>query len=388
MYIPRLLENEINKTINNHKVLLLLGARQVGKTTLIKHLLKERRGSLLNVDLEVDRNRLLRAAKVSANDAMKSLGAEQVLVIDEAHRVKDIGRIAKGWYDSDVKTKIILLGSSSTTLLYLAAAELTGRNEKFYLTPLLFTEVLREQNWFQPDLPPADTQEGFNGQIQTLLLDRMVFGSYPEAYLAADTESYLTNLSSDYLFKDLFTMSQVRSPDEVRRLLLELAANIGQTISTSQLATRLKSSRQTIERYLDLLTGIFVIFSLPAYSTDGSKEITRGRKYYFLDTGVKNVLQREFVVSPQRSDINALFENWVLAEIYKQSKTFNRLEDLYFWQSRNGSSVELIVKKGSELHPFNIKYHPHAAKPSRAFTNAYGIEPKIIHPGNILEYLL
>lgn len=387
VYIPRVLEETLKTSLTTSKVLLLLGARQVGKTTLIEQALLRRRA--LNMDVEVDRARVMAAAKLAPEEAVRSLGAGKgdVLVIDEAHRVPDIGRITKGWYDARVPVKIVLLGSSSATLLDIAAAELTGRNEKLWLTPLLFTEVLQQQAWFSRAHEPASLHQLFADQIAALLLDRVVYGSYPEAYLAHEPQQYLTNLSSDYLLKDIFTESIVRSPDDVRRLLAELASNVGQTLSVNQLATRLHISRQTVRRYLDLLEGIFVIFSLPAYHTDPEKEITKSRKYYFWDNGVTNALQREWVVSPSRSDIEALWENWVIAEIMKQSCTFRRPEDLFFWQSRNGSVVDLIVKQGSVLHPFDISFVLHD-KPSRAFTNVYGLEPTVLHPHNCLEFLV
>jgi predicted AAA+ superfamily ATPase len=340
------------------------------------------------MDIDVDRARLLAAAKLSPEEAVRSLGGGAVLVIDEAQRVPDIGRICKGWYDARVPTKVILLGSASATLLDMAAAELAGRNEKVWLTPLLFAEVLGEQKWFSEEREAGELHRDFPEQIRSLLLNRLVFGSYPEAYLTETPEQYLSNLSGDYLLKDIFTASLVRSPEDVRRLLLELAGEIGHTVSVAQLATRLAISRPTVQRYLDLLEGIFVIFSLPAYATDPAKEVTKSHKYYFWDTGVKNALQREWVVSENRSDINQLWENWVIAEIVKQSRTWRRQEDLFFWRSRNDSTVDLVVKQGSVLHPFNIRFDEHAAGHSRSFARLYGVETKTIHPGNVLEVLL
>lgn len=387
IYIPRVLETELKQAFTTKKVLLLLGARQVGKTTIIEKILPQQRA--LNMDIEVDRARVKAASKLSPVDAVRSLGAGKgsVLVIDEAHRVPDIGRIAKGWYDAHVPVKIVLLGSSSATLLDIAAAELTGRNEKLWLTPLLFSEIIQQQEWFSAGSTAPTLHDAFGEQVQALLLQRLVYGAYPEAYLSAQPEHYLTNLTSDYLLKDIFTESIVRSPDDVRRLLIDLAGNIGQTVSVNQLATRLHLSRQTVQRYLDLLEGIFVIFSLPAYFTDVEKEVTKSRKYYFWDTGVKNALQREWVVSPHRSDIEVLWENWVMSEIMKQSKTFRRQEDLFFWQSRNGSVVDLVVKQGSAVYPFDINFTPHA-KPTRAFANVYDSVPRTIHPHNFLEYVI
>lgn len=384
MYIPRLLERQIETSLSNRKVLLLLGARQVGKTTLIEHILKNHTGDLLNMDIDVDRARLTAAAKLAPQEAVRNLSTGNLLVIDEAQRVPDIGRICKGWYDAHVPIKIILLGSASATLLDTAASNLAGRNEKFWLTPLLFQEIVQQQKWFEgARLAPDDFAE----QIRSLLLPRLVFGSYPEAFLANNPQQYLTNLSGDYLLKDIFTASIVRSPHDVRRLLLELASAIGTTIAVAQLATRLRLSRPTVQRYLDLLEGIFVIFSLPAYCTDPLKEVSKSRKYYFWDTGIKNALQREWVVSDKRSDIDRLWENWVMAEILKQSRTYSRQEDLFFWESRHGSTVDLVVKQGSELHPFDIEFNLHTASPSRSFERAYGVRSQVIHPDNIATVL-
>lgn len=387
MYIPRDLETQLNAALETPKVLFLLGARQVGKTTLIEQVLQSRKGEMLNMDIEVDRARLLAAASLAPAEAVRSLGGGEVLVIDEAQRVKNIGEIAKGWYDARVPTKIVLLGSSSATLLDIAAAELTGRNEKLWLTPLLFREVVGQQGWAAAG-GATGLQKFFGPQLRALLLSRMVYGSYPEAYLASDPQQYLTNLSGDYLLKDIFTGSAVRSPEDVRRLLMEIAKELGESLSVLQLATRLKLSRQTVQKYLDLLEAIFVIFSLPCYCTNTEAEVSKSRKYYFWDTGVKNALQREWVVGESRSDLKQLWENWVLAEILKQSKTFRRQEDLFFWQSRNGSTVQLVVKQGEDLHPFLIAWDKEEAGSGRSFANMYGREAGVIHAENVVEYLM
>ena len=389
MYIRRILEDDVLASLKNRKILFLLGARQVGKTTLIEKILETDSGDVLNMDTDIHRQRLLEAAALEPAEAVKALTGGRVLVIDEAQRVKDIGRITKSWYDAKVKTKIVLLGSSSATLLDLAASELVGRNEKLWLTPLLFGEVLAQQAWWREDLTAARAQEHYAKQVKALLMSRLVAGSYPEAYLTREPAKYLTNLTSDYLLKDIFTKSLVRSPEDVRRLLLELAQETGSTVSVNQLATRLKLSRQTIQRYLELLEGIFVIFKLPAYATDSDKEINKGVKYYFWDTGVKNALLQEWTISETRGDIDKLWENWVIAEIAKQRLTYGRLEDLFFWRSRHGSNVELVVKQGSSINPFTIVYDPDDAsrRPSQSFASAYGVTPKTIHRDNVLEVL-
>jgi len=387
-YIPRSIEKSISQSLGNRKVLFLLGARQVGKTTLVEHILKTSHGDLLNMDTQIDRARFKDAAQLEPAEGVRALTTSGILVIDEAQRVPAIGRIVKGWYDARVPVKIILLGSSSATLTDIAASELVGRNEKLWLTPLLWEEVLTQQKWFAGHRPPRQLQDSFAQMLRALLMQRLIFGSYPEAYLTEDPRTYMENLVGDYLLKDIFTKSLVRSPEDVRRLLMELTREIGATISVLQLATRLKLSRQTVQRYLDLLEGIFVIFKIPAYCTNPAAEVARSYKYYFWDTGVKNAIQREWTVSTGRSDIDRLWENWVIAEIMKLSCTYRRHEDLFFWRSRHDSNVELVVKQGEKLYPVNICFDPQAAKPSRAFTNAYGVAPKTIHRDNVLEFLL
>lgn len=387
-YIPRLLEEQVEKTFSNQKVLFLLGARQVGKTTLVNRLLSRHEGRVLNMDIESDRARLLDASHLEPKEAVRALGGKDVLVIDEAHRVKNIGRICKGWYDDHVKPKIILLGSSSATLLSTAAAELTGRNEKLWLTPLLLREIIEQQEWFYAKHSAQKLQQAFPRQVKALLSNRLVFGSYPEAYLSVDPAAYLENLGHDYLLKDMFTTAAMRSPMDIRRLLSELAGNIGVSVSVLELATRLKLNRATVEKYLDLLEGIFVIFSLPAFATNRIKEVHRSRKYYFWDNGVMNSLHRLWTVSDRRVDVEQLWQNWVMAEIFKQSRTFNRHEELFFWQSRNGSTVDLIVREGEKLHAFDMRFDAHGYAPSRAFKNMYGFSPIAIHPANVLEYIL
>ncbi len=387
-YIPRTLQQVVEKSIASKKILILLGARQVGKTTLIQHVLQSHSGEMLNMDFEIDRNQLIAASKKDISEVTRAFGAGNLIVIDEAQRLKNIGRIVKGWYDKQIDLKIVLLGSSSDALVAMAGSELVGRNEKVHLTPLLFREILEQQTWYTAGDTAASTHEFFNDQVRAMLLERIVYGSYPEAYNSHDPRQYLKNLVGDYLLKDMFTSSAIRSPEDIRRLLIELAGEVGNVVAVSQLATRTNLSRQTVTRYLDLLEGISVIFSIPSYSTDPVKESNHSHKYYFWDTGVRNELLREWTVSEGRTDIDALWENWVMAEIAKLRLTYLRHEDLFFWQSRNGSTVDLVIKQGSDLHPFDFRFHADEAKPSRAFKNMYGMTTKTVHPDNVLEVLL
>ena len=284
MYIERSIEKEVARVIEGDKVAILLGARQVGKTTLIEPFVKAQDGLLLNCDIEVDKARLLAASTLSPADAMIALGNPKLLVIDEAQNLPGIGRIVKGWYDARVSTKIVLLGSSSLDLLDETAEPLTGRNEKLYLTPLLFTEVIRSQSWYSSQFTTDNLKTQFAGQIQTLLMQQIVFGGYPEAVKAADKEKYLLNLTADYLLRDVLQSGRVKGSDAIKRLLGLLAHQTGSDVSIDGLAGELKVSRQTIESYLDLLERSYVIFRVQAFSNNLRKEITKGIKIYFWDS--------------------------------------------------------------------------------------------------------
>lgn len=389
MYIPRLLDHKAANSLKNKKIIFILGPRQVGKTTLMEEFLKDHKGALLNLDIAVDAAKLKAASNLSPTEAMRQLGArEKILVIDEAHRYPEVGRIVKGWYDASVPTKIFLLGSSSLNLLDKAAESLTGRNEKLFLTPLLFEEILTNQSWYMPGAPKSQFKTSFRNQIQSLLLNLIVYGSYPETLTTNTKENYLFNLVSDYLLKDILQTELVKSPESVSRLLLLLAHQIGSEVSVNELASNLNLSRQTVDRYLDLLERTFVIFRLPSFSTNPRKEIAKSKKIYFWDTGVRNALLKELNVTDLRSDIGFLWESWIVAEFSKRNLTLGLGQNLYFWRTRDGSEVDLIIKDKRGLQAFEIKWSAKKKSSRMSFFDRYQVEPKLINRDNFVDYIL
>ncbi len=319
---------------------------------------------------------------------MKFFGNPKLLVIDEAQNLPEIGRIVKGWYDARVTTKIILLGSSSLNLLDLTAEPLTGRNEKIYLTPLLFSEILKNQSWLTPEVTKSILEEQFKDQIQTLLLQQMVYGSYPEAITTVDKERYLLNLTSDYLLKDVLQNGLVKSPEPVKKLLSMIAYQAGNEVSINELAMNLHTSRQTIERYIELLERSYVIFKVHAFSTNQRKEIVKNSKIFFWDTGVRNALLKEFSLSPFRSDIGSLFENWVVSEVAKLNLIKGDKNNIYFWRKRDGSEVDLIVKGTNTFKAYEMKWSKlNITQSAKSFSNTYNIPVKVITKDTILDLL-
>lgn len=383
MYIKRIAEDFLAKTIKNKKILMILGARQVGKTTLIKHFLEGRKAMFLNFDIEADKNKFLAMASLAPQQAMKAVNEPEYLIIDEAQRLKDTGRIVKGWYDAEVNPKIILLGSSSLDLINQSAESLTGRNEKLFLPPLLFKEIIKNELWYSDVYGKDILNKNFSGQINSLLLNSLVFGNYPEAVSLFDKQQYLLNLADDYLLKDILQLGLIKTPDLIKKLLMLIAGQIGAEVSVNELAVNLGMNKATVNRYLDLLEETFVIFRLPSFSSNSRKEISKSQKIYFYDTGIRNAVLNEFSLSFLRGDIGRLWENWVIAEFAKNNLLSGKKSSLYFWRSRAKSEVDLIVKENERIAAYEIKWKKQNIN-KRAFENMYKVNIKIIDSSNPL----
>lgn len=381
MYIKRTAEQPLRDILAGDKVGVILGARQVGKTTLVNRVLAGQPAIFLNFDVEVDKARFLAAAALAPTDALRALGNPAVLVIDEAQRLPASSRIIKGWYDVRLPVKFLLLGSSSLDLLDQAAESLTGRNRKLTLPPLLFSETLATQLWADTDAGPEHLCRHFAPQLRTYLMQRLNFGCYPEVVTSDRPGQLLRELSSDYLWKDVLQTGLVKTPDLIKRLLLLLAHQAGSEVSVHELATQLQMARPTVERYLHLLEQTFVIFRLPAFSTNPRKEIAKSQKVFFWDTGIRNALLNALSTDEFRPDIGALWENFVIAEVAKRNALLGWPAELFFWRSRAQSEVDLVVKQGSGLRAFEIKWSQRPLA-GRAFRDAYGVELEPLRPDN------
>ena len=383
MYLNRQAEQPLKEILAGNKVGIILGARQVGKSTLVEHVLAGQPATYLNFDVELDKARFQAAAALSPADGLRSLGSPTVLVIDEAQRLPETARIVKGWYDARVPARLILLGSSSLDLLDQAAESLTGRNRKLVLPPLLFSETLGTQVWAGSDVEPEHLSKHFAPQLRAFLMQRLAFGSYPEVVTSNEPVQLLRELSSDYLWKDVLQTGLVKTPDLIKKLLLLLAHQAGSEVSVNELSTQLQMARSTVERYLDLLEQTFVIFRLPSFSTNPRKEITKSQKVFFWDTGIRNALLNAFSADEFRPDIGALWENWVIAEVAKRNALLGSPADLFFWRTRSQSEVDLVVKQGERLRAIEAKWSPRKTS-GRAFRDAYGVEVESIRPDNPL----
>lgn len=277
-------------------------------------------------------------------------------------------------------------GSSALNLLDQSAESLTGRNVKLYLPPLLFSEILYSKNWgISKD--NKKSIEFLNKQISSLLFENMVFGSYPESITTSDKQAYLIDLVSDYLLKDVLYSGLIKQPNLIKRLLSLLAYQAGSEVSVNELSKNLAVSRVTVSKYLDLLEQTFVIFRLPAFGNNPRKEIVKSQKIYFWDTGIRNALINEFNLDINRTDIGSLWENWIVAEFAKRNFLNGNVDKMYFWRTKIGSEVDLVIKKmDGILSAYEIKWR--GGKVSRAFMSKYKTPVKIVNKSNFTDYLL
>lgn len=379
MMLKRESEIVLSAAINSGKVALVLGARQVGKTTLVESFFSGQDVRFLNFDVELHKQQFIAASRMAPLEALRTLGNPKILVLDEAQRLPEACRIVKGWFDSRVPTSFVLLGSSALNLLDQSAESLTGRNRKVLLPPLTWSETLGATEWGASVTTQPEARGALSQAIRAFLMQRLALGSYPEAVLASEPKAVLRNLCADYLWKDILQEGLVRNPTLLRRLLMLLAHQIGSEVSISELATQLQMHRNTVMRHLDLLEQTFVIFRLPAFSTNPRKEICKSQKIYFWDTGIRNALLNAFSAHEWRTDIGVLWENWAIAEVAKRNMIMGSPWELFFWRSRSKSEVDLVLTHEHGLHAFEFKWKATSkARSLRAFEEAYGSSVEVV----------
>lgn len=341
-YIDRDIEEQIDQNLKSGKVILLYGPRRVGKTTLVRHLFEKNKTPFLYLSCEQDsvKSQLI-ADPLKLKEIM---GNYQNIIFDEAQYLDNPGLILKIIIDTFPTLQIIASGSSSFELAGKIQEPLTGRNMPFYLFPLTYNEI----------------QELYGPINLTFYLEQTLrFGSYPEImqYVSNDEKAnYLQTLTNDFLYKDILAFDRVKESNKLRELLVTLSLQLGQEVSYNELANTLSMDRKTIERFIDLLEKTFVIFRLYAFSRNLRSEINRKVKIYFYDIGVRNALINNFNQLNLRNDIGAIFENYVVAEIFKNN--LNRLykSNFYFWRTYSKKEIDLVEDKGGRLSGFEIKY--------------------------------
>jgi len=367
------------------KIILVLGARQVGKTTLTKDIGKKLEGEgkkvlYLNCDLAEDNG----AVNTNSGAVLERLlSGVDVLLIDEAQRLDNPGLTLKIIHDNFPKVRVLATGSSSFDLKNKLSDPLTGRYLDFTLYPFSFTESLQTS---------SDNQSLLKNQADALLPQVMLYGLYPEIYLSNTPEqkqALLERIVESYLFKDILTFQRVKNSQAIKDLTKALAYQIGSEINENELANRLKIDRKTVVSYLDILEKAYVIVSAHPYSKNPRREIGSHYKIYFVDLGIRNILIGDFNPVGLRADVGVLWENFLFIERKKLFANKAMVVTSNFWRSYSGAEVDYIEKTTSEeLKAFEFKYGSgFLSKGAGSFTSEYRTKVQLVNQKNYLDFI-
>lgn len=344
MYFERTIYKRLIEGIKPNKVTLLLGARRIGKTMLLKQVNSQLPESALFLNAE-EQMSVQFLQQRSSEYYRNFLGNTKYLIIDEAQKIENIGSILKLMVDQIEGLHIIVTGSSMFDLTEKLGEPLTGRKTSYFLYPLAQSEFSKYENAIQ-------TRER--------LSERLVFGSYPELQqytsIAEKTE-YLQDLTYSYLLKDILMYEQVRNSSKLFDLLRLLAYQVGKEVSYQELGTQLGMGKNTVERYLDLLSKVFIIYKLPGFSRNLRSEVTKSSKWYFYDNGIRNTLIANLNPVSARVDVGDLWENYILSERIKKQKYNGMLVNNFFWRTYAQQEIDWVEEREGNLFAYEIKWN-------------------------------
>lgn len=376
--IERDLKAVLDSKIGKGKVLLLIGPRQVGKTTLLKNILtsisSEKKVQFWNCD-ESDVRQFLSEANSAK---LKSfVGNSDFIVIDEAQRVKDIGLTIKLLHDSFPNVQLAVTGSSSLDLSNSINEPLTGRKFEYNLFPFSTNELVNHTSMLEE---------------MRLLKNRLVYGFYPDVVNnPGEEKEILTNIVNSYLYKDVFEFQDIRKSSVIEKLVQALALQVGSEVSFNELGNLLGIDTVTVQRYVDLLEKAYVIFHIRSFSRNVRNELKKSIKIYFYDNGVRNSVISNFSPVELRSDIGALWENFLISERIKNNTYHNKHAKYYFWRTTQKQEIDFIEEVDQNLFAYEFKYNPKKvnSKCPVTFSNNYPNVPfDVITSENYMDFVV
>lgn len=356
--IKRELEEKIIRKLHPNKVVVITGARRTGKTFLLREIITGLKEDYLFLNGE-DINTHLLLEKRSAENYRNILGTEKILIIDEAQKIPGIGSILKLIADEIEGIKIIATGSSAFDLTNLTGEPLVGRKLSFVLHPL----SVREQAQTEPLLIRDDRLE-----------HRLIYGNYPELLHIENNKSkqeYLNDIISSYLLRDILAFENIRNSSKIFNLLRMIAFQIGGLVSFHELGTQLGISKNTVEKYLDLLTKVFIIFRVEGFSKNLRKEITKNSKWYFYDNGIRNAIIANYNIPDLRNDSGQLWENFLASERIKYQQFQGSAVNNFFWRTYDRQGIDWIEESGGKLNGYEFKNKDPGQKAPAAWKKAY-----------------
>lgn len=372
--IVRSIKKQVQERFFEKRVIVLYGARQVGKTTLVREMIAEFEGKsiYLNCDEPDIRHELTGA---TSTQLKHSFGEAMLVVIDEAQRIEDIGLTLKLAIDAMPEKQIIATGSSSFELANRTSEPLTGRKFEFHLHPIALSELYSIEN---------------EREIQRMLDTRLIYGMYPALVAASKDRAgeILRELTSSYLYQDVLAWKNIRKPEVLDKLLRALALQLGSEVSLPELGQLVGVDKATVESYLTVLEQAFVVFRLPPFSRNLRNELKRMHKVYFWDVGIRNALINNLNPVDLRTDLGGLWENFVIVERIKAVQNARRSVRSYFWRTHQKQEVDYLEDSEQGLVAVEIKRRERQARLPKAFIQAYPEAiTQSVHPGNLLKFV-
>lgn len=372
--VNRFLKDKIKSKLFKGKAIILMGARQIGKTTLLKSVFGEEKEVLwLNGD-EVDVQELFSA--VSSTRLKAIFGSNKIVVIDEAQRITDIGLRMKLITDFIPEVQLIATGSSAFELANSVNEPLTGRKWEYRMYPISFSEMVNHHGLLEE---------------KRLIPHRLVYGYYPDVVVNQGNEiEILKHLSDSYLYKDVLAWEQIQKPDKLLKLLQALAFQVGSQVSYNELGQLCGLDSKTVEKYIVLLEQTYVIFRLGSFSRNLRNELKSSKKIYFYDNGIRNAVIANFNQVESRTDIGALWENFVVSERIKFLNYSEKWTNYWYWRTKEQKEIDWIEEANGQLTGYEFKWNPNTkTKSPQLFLKSYlGSEFKVISRDNIDEFLL
>ena len=356
--IEREILNSIKKRFFQKKAFLLVGPRQVGKTTLLKQIIEEHNPEetlLLNCD-EPEILQMLN--NVSSTELKNIIGNKKIVLIDEAQRIDNVGIALKLITDNIQNIQLVVTGSSAFDLRNRLNEPLTGRKFEYKLYPFSTAELMNASSFLEE---------------KRLLEQRLIYGMYPDVVNnPADAQKILLELSSSYLFKDILVYKDIRNPEMLTKLLTALSLQLGNEVSYNELSRTLGVKSETVERYIELLEKVFIIFRQPSLCRNLRSELKKSRKIYFYDNGIRNALIQNYKPLELRTDTGALWENFMVSERKKFIEYNDIYSNTYFWRTHTQQEIDYIEERDGMLYAFAFKWNEKKkAKMPNAFAQAY-----------------
>ena len=356
--IKRLLQDRIAERIEPNKVVLIFGARRVGKTILMRQLINGFSGKTLLLNGE-DYDTLALMEERSIANYRHLLEGVDLLAIDEAQNIPEIGSKLKLIVDEIEGVRVIASGSSSFDLLNKAGEPLVGRRTQFHLTP-----------FSQKEIAPSETALETRQNLES----RLIYGSYPEVVIMdsfGGKTDYLRDIVGAYLLKDILSIDGLKNSGKLKELLRLIAFQLGNEVSYDELGKQIGMSKNTVEKYLDLLSKVFVVYRLGAYARNIRKEVSKAGKWYFYDNGIRNAIIGNFNPLSIRQDVGALWENYIISERIKANYNNGLGKEFYFWRTYDRQEIDLIEEASNSLMALEIKWGNKNPEAPGIFKEAY-----------------